>query len=82
MANVYPADPCPDRPQVPPEPKPWTGEVKVHNTMTVRINEDDTKTNADAAKAFAQGVVVGCVIQASTYVDIDIHETEAFRDGE
>lgn len=73
-------NPCPPRPLVPPEPKLWLGEVKVHNTMTVRIDEDDAVTNDEGAQAAAQaGVLLSVVTQE---IDIDIHETEAFRDGE
>ena len=75
-----PDPPCPQRPQVPPEEKPWTGEVKVHNTMTVLIDEDDAVTSDEGAQAVAQAGVLLSVVTEDIHVDI--HETEAFRDGE
>ncbi len=57
------------------------GEVKVHNTMTVRIDEDDATTSEVSARAWARGIVSGCAVEGGCD-NIDIHETEAFRDGE
>lgn len=82
-----PDPPCPGRPQVPEEPKVFVGKVEIHNTIRVPFGEEDPAASRDDAIEIAASIVRELLSQpiadsVDGDIDIDIHESEAFRDGE
>ncbi len=72
---------------MPLEPKLFVGIVEIPNTITIRISEEDSASSAGHAIGIAEREVR--MLLTETFggdvregIDIDIHETEAFRDGE